>query len=396
MGKSSPSPPPPVDQAALIDKQAEVNRISEFTPLGTNLQGTVKNGQFKLGTGGAATQVQLTPENQALFDLAQQTAGVLGERGLLQAEGLPGGPIDLSGLPEFQSELDFSSLPGLLGFDPSQFTGIPGSIDASGFTDLPQGFDFSGLTALPGIDDFSEDRARVEQATFQRATGLLNPEFLRQQNRLEQNLANRGLPAGGEAFDDEFGRFEDSRNRALQSAAFQAVQAGGTEQSRLFGLASSARAQQLGEMVQDAAQRFGVRSVEYQEALAAFNQAIQARGVEFGEAQFGSNLGFQTRQQALAEELQGLNLNNVARAQGIDEQSLLRSSQFNELASLLGLSQVQLPQFNAPQPIDVIGPAALAQNSALVQQQIAAQQQSDFMSGLFGLGSTAITAGALL
>ncbi len=210
MGKSSPSQPAPVDQSALIDKQAEVNRISQFTPGGDLRFGTLGDqGQFVPNTSGDATFVDLSPENQYLLQLAQATAGELGERGLIQAGTLPGEPLNFSGLPAFGSELDLSSLPGM-----------PGGIDFGSFAGVPEGLDTSGLTEIPGIGDFAAEGNRVRDSQFQQALGLLNPEFDRQQGRLEQQLANRGLPAGGEAFDDEFGRFEDSRNRALQSAAF--------------------------------------------------------------------------------------------------------------------------------------------------------------------------------
>ena len=149
---SSPSPPPPVDQGALIDKQAEINRITQFTPLGDLRFGTVgSGGEFVPGTSGTATFVDLPPEYQDLLNLASGTATELGERGLVQASNLPAEPIDFSGLPGFTSELDFSGLPAL------------------------PGLDFSGLTPLPGIDDFSADAERARDASFQQAMGLLSP-----------------------------------------------------------------------------------------------------------------------------------------------------------------------------------------------------------------------------
>ena len=267
--KDSPSAPAPVDQAALIKAQAEANRTTQYTPLGDLRFGTVgSGGEFVPGTSGTATFVDLPPEYQNLLNLASGTATELGERGLVQAGNLPAEPIDFSGLPGFTSELDFSGLPAL------------------------PGLDFSGLTPLPGIDDFSADAERARDASFQQAMGLLNPEFDRQQGRLEQTLANRGLPSGGEAYDDEFDRFDDARNRALQSAAFEAVRAGGAEQSRLFGLASVARGQ------------------GFQETLA------------------GLDTGFRTRQQMLAEALQGIDLSRTGRQQGIQELTGERSLQF--------------------------------------------------------------------
>lgn len=304
MVSSSPSPPPPVDQGALIDKQVEVNRITQFTPLGDLRFGEVgAQGQFIPGTSGTATFVDLPPESQAIFDLGQATTGELAERGLLQAINLPAEPISFEGLPEFSSELDFS-----------------------------------GLTALPGVGDFSADATRVEDVTFQRAVGLLNPEFDLQEERLRQTLANQGLPIGSEAFEGEFDRFDRIRDEALTRASFDAVGAGRAEQSRLFGLSTSARAT------------------------------------------------------GLAEILQQENLARTARQQGITERGTTRGLQFNELASLLGLSQTQLPAFPAPAAIDVLTPAALQQSAAQAQFRAEQQAQSDTLSGLFGLGSSAILA----
>ncbi len=303
MGKSSPIRPAPVDQGALIDKQAEVNRVTEFTPLGDRRFGTVgSGGQFVPDTGGAASRVDLSPEALGIFNTGQETTQTLADRGLLQAQGLPAQPISFEGLPEFSSELDFSGLP-----------------------------------ALQGGGDFSADASRVEDASFQRALGLLNPEFERQEGRLRQTLANQGLPIGGEAFEGEFDRFDRGRNEALNRASLDAVGAGRAEQSRLFGLSKAARGQGLSELLQ-------------QEQLA-----------------------------------------RTARQQGVSERTGQRGSQFGELASLLGLSQANLPQFNAPSQIDVLGPAALAQSSELARFNAEQQSQSGLLGGLFGLGGSAIT-----
>lgn len=444
---------PTIDTSALIKEQAEANRVTQYTPLGDLRYGTVgQEGQFVPGTSGAATYVDLSPESQNLLDLQNQTSTALGEYGLSSAEGLPG-PVDYSGLTPYQSNLDYGSLPGLFGIDFDSFNQVPGSLDssgfgalpgqidrsglpdltssldASGFAQLPEGYDFSGLTALPGIDDFSADAQRVEQSSFERAMGLLNPEFAQQEDRLRQRLANQGIPIEAMAASGNTGemtRFERNRNEAIQNAAWDAVSKGRQEQSRLFGMAQSARGQQFGEMVQDAAQRFGVHSQQFKEALASAGLGSDARGQMVAEqlqdiaTQFGvrstqfqealasaglsqtaygndfqeglaqSDLGYRERQQMLAEQLQAMGLSNEGRLQGINEMAYQRGTQFNELASLLGLSQTQLPQFNAPSSIDVMTPAAMAQQSQLAAYNASQQQDSDMMSGLFGLGSSLI------
>ena len=50
MGKSAPSPPPAPDPNALISAQADANRITQFTPYGNLLFGSVGDqGQFVQG-----------------------------------------------------------------------------------------------------------------------------------------------------------------------------------------------------------------------------------------------------------------------------------------------------------------------------------------------------------
>ena len=66
MGKSAPSPPPVPDPTELINAQANANRITQFTPYGNLLFGSVGDqGQFVQGAvpedGQAATFTQETP-----------------------------------------------------------------------------------------------------------------------------------------------------------------------------------------------------------------------------------------------------------------------------------------------------------------------------------------------
>ena len=80
------------------------------------------------------------------------------------------------------------------------------------------------------------------------------------------------------------------------------------------------------------------------------------------------------------------------RGQLINEQLVGRSQPFNEVASLLGLQQLQQPSFFAPSPVDVTGAFGLQQQGQLANAQLAQQQQANFFGGLSNLGS----AGALL
>ena len=204
MAKFPSKLPPAPDPEKLIAAQAEANRISQFTPQGNLVYGRVTDdGQFAFDPAASrhATKVTETPFQQD-FRARQEAIGqTLADRALHQAEGLGAGRLDTAGLP-----------PGL---------------------------DASGLAAL---------RGRSEQAAFRRALDLLDPEIERQERRLRQSLANRGLPiAAGSAGGDEYGRFLDAGNRARQDAAHAAVAQGGAEADRAYNRAASARQQGFAE-----------------------------------------------------------------------------------------------------------------------------------------------------
>lgn len=91
----------------------------------------------------------------------------------------------------------------------------------------------AGQIGQTRLGELGAGREAIEQAQFQRALGLLNPEFARQESALQNRLANQGLPQTSGAYNREYGRFEDTRNRALEQAALASVLAGGQEESRL-------------------------------------------------------------------------------------------------------------------------------------------------------------------
>ena len=198
MAKKAPTPPPVPDPAALVAAQARANRISQFTPQGNLLYGTVgDDGGFAFDPGASthATMVTETPF-QRDFRARQEAIGrMLADRALDRARGLEAGRLDAAGLPE--------------------------------------AFDAEELDAL---------RGRAEQAAYRRALDLLEPEIERRENRLRQSLANRGLPiAPDSAGGDEYSRFLDAGHRARRDAAHAAVAHGGAEADRAFDRAAAAR-----------------------------------------------------------------------------------------------------------------------------------------------------------
>jgi len=395
---------------------AQINRINQFTPFGNLI--------FSGPNRNTAT-LSLTPELQANTDLRLESDTNL-LRAALERQGLlDPNPIDLSQFGDIQTGLDLSNVnfagpqfgqrPSLQAPELQQFQGsinnpfqIQGSVDTS--------LDTSGLPAIP--QDIAQFRGDVESAVFDRGRALLDPVFSDQERAMRQRLANQGIPESGEAFDRDFERFGRTRNQAFTDLANRAVVTGGQEASRALGDLLAARGQGFGEEVtganlnlaggqfanQAAGQGFGQGLAEAQFGLGqtGFNNQVGLlglganqgiRGQLTDEALAAAQAGNQASAQNLALQQQLLNNQNAARAQALAEAQGIRGNQFNELASLLGLQQVQAPgisSFFAPGQADVTNAFALNQQAQQNAFNTQNQRAMGGLGGLFGLGAALI------
>ena len=308
MNKDDNSPPPSPDPSTLINAQGAANvdtarvqgalnrmdifnpyQVVKYTPLGED--------RFQQET-------FLNPTDQAALDqqrVLREQLQNLGQSQVGRIQQATAQPFSLEGLPEHVIGINRSTLP-----------------------------------ALPGVDDFSADRQRVEQALLDR----LNPQFDRDRSALETRLANQGIQMGSQAYTTGI----DELNRARDDARLGITASGGAEQSRLYGMGSSARQQAFNELTANAA------------------------------------------------------LSNAGRAQGIQERSFLRSQPINELVALLGgspqvggFTPTQIPQVNVGQT-DVMSPYALQAQSQLTGFNAQQQAQNAMYGGLFGLGGAGLSA----
>ena len=76
-------------------------------------------------------------------------------------------------------------------------------------------------------------------ARFEQGRELLQPQFQQDRERLSQQLADQGLPAGSEAHTRELNRLEQSQGRQLQELSFNAVQTAEAQRSARFNEISS-------------------------------------------------------------------------------------------------------------------------------------------------------------
>jgi hypothetical protein len=122
-----------------------------------------------------------------------------------------------------------------------------GDVQTNQFGMYKNALNYDGAQAMPGVNDFGGERQRVEDQLYSRYTSRLDPEYQRQEQALKQNLANRGLTTGSEGWNREMDAFRTSQRDAYADARMQAVQAGGSEQERLFNQALGARQQGVSE-----------------------------------------------------------------------------------------------------------------------------------------------------
>ena len=362
MGKSRPQAPPFVDPSTLVQQDASANRITQFSPYGNLLFGSVGDqGQFVQGAlpedGQAAAFTQETPFQSQLR--SQQEAiglGLATEAGQQFDQLAAQTPFDFTqGLPEYSFQ-DATNLPAFQ----SQLLGA-GDVQTS--LNVP-----NNLPQLP--TDFEDTRRQVTQSVFDRQLGLLQPEFTRQRDQLEQNLADRGLPIGGEAYNQAVDRLERQQGEQQQRLAQQADVAGGQEASRLFNMASSAR----GQLFREAAAQgeFGLAGQQQQFGQQAANVAQQNAA----------------RQQQIADQLRANELQNQQRQAQLNERIGLRGQGFNELAALLGGPQIQQPTFFAPSAVNTIGANQLAQSAAANAHNQGMANYSSGLGGLFDLAGS--------
>lgn len=81
-------------------------------------------------------------------------------------------------------------------------------------------------------------------ARFEQGRELLAPQFQEDRERLEQQLADQGIPRGSEAFNEELNRLEQSQARQLQELSFNSVQTAEAQRAARFNEISSLLGQQ--------------------------------------------------------------------------------------------------------------------------------------------------------
>ncbi|HAU29895.1 MAG TPA: hypothetical protein DCW68_07315 [Rhodospirillaceae bacterium] len=121
-------------------------------------------------------------------------------------------------------------------------------------------FDYSSLPGLLGGTELAQQLKDTEQQAYDRSVALMAPQLQQQQASLMQNLSQRGLPVGGEAWNNAMTNYGQTQNQALTQAAQNAMQTALQQQAQLYGQSLSSRQQGLTEKTQPYSQMMNTLS----------------------------------------------------------------------------------------------------------------------------------------
>ena len=249
--------------------------------------------------------------------------------------------------------------------------------DFGGYKNVPDASKFTAKTEVPlqySIDTSGVAAMPINAGTTAQELILkrLNPTLEAGDASFRQMLANQGLTPGTEAYDKAFRNREMSKNDLYNQAALQGI-----------NLDMAARQQAVNELL-------GLGTFANQAQLAGAGLYNSAMGQNFGQGITDQSLGYN---QALSRA----QFRNTAQQQQIAQDLALRSQPLQELAAIMGGSQIQLPQFTGYTPTNVAASPTFNAGQAQYQGQLAqanAQNaaNSQLTQGLFQLGGAALLA----
>lgn len=392
MGKKTPKQPPAPDPVATAAAQgamnretaiaqSQLNRLDEYTPYGQSVY-TPTGDLTPEGIQRYRRDTTLDPVQQRILDqqnlvneeLNRVAAGQVGRVGETLKT-----PFSYTGMPYggrasdvAQTEMNlrqatYNPYDLQAGKSPAPTAqDIGAAADAAAIatgratSSFDSPFDYSSAPASPEAD--AAARQQVIDSVYGQFQSRLDPRFEGEKIAMENQLANSGIPRGSPAFSAAMDDFNRGRNDAYQTALNAAIQAGGAEQSRLFGLGTSARRNYIDE------QNYlrGLPASEQAQILAMQGQVQGLRGTQFDalgnvrDRQIQEQL--QQRQipmqeyQNLAAMQSGLfGLRDTERGRRIQEAAYLRNLPLNETTALMSGTQIQNPTFGAAPQTAIAG-----------------------------------------
>lgn len=339
MSKKGGSAPDAPDPQEVAQAESQWNRLDVFSPSGAGVRHgyTGPDGSFVAGTPPEGAQAA-----QKLIE--SPTQGAI--RGMLE----PGSEIltanlladNLAGMPAAPRPGQRETMPG----GGKMGGGMYGPV-----TPVPMR-PGGGITPV----SMTPDRNSVGQSIFDRSFSMMAPAIDRANSRLLTNLQARGLPVGGDAFNEAYGNQMRETQDTIARLAMDADIASGQEQSRMFGLNERERDQAMDEL----GQSFDMTERER-------DQALQERGQTFDIMAGGRELG-------MREQSHDFNMQKAARDQSLAELSSLMTG---------SLQQTPAMPSGSASPVN-IGGAINNQYNAQMQSYNAGQQRAGANAAALG------------
>lgn len=194
---TTPGTPPPPDlntPGGIIQAQSQANQINEVNPFGSSSYSTGPDGRVTRTT-------SMSPEETAqLARMNQQRERAMGTAGATfsQVEANARTPFNLDGIPQ-----------------------------------------------MPG--DYEQFRRSTEDKVYDAFKRRTDDQFARQEQAMQQRLADQGIPVGSERWKAEMTQFSRNRNDAQLDAQLTAFDAGSKESQNMFNNQNTLRSNAIDE-----------------------------------------------------------------------------------------------------------------------------------------------------
>jgi len=336
--KSGPKAPDPTQTAkaqAEMNKEAILasalaNRTSSVGPSGQSYWTDASGNKIDPSTNYSSDDLAGWTQHTELGESEQAMKNLLDRQGIRKANQLKNLPFSMRNAPEVggYSTDGFYGIPKVQRGDASPqdvFTGLEGdvpSMDSSGLRDLDK--------------NYSQDAGRVEQATYDRLMGLINPGMDKARQREENRLAVMGHAPGGDGYGYEKDRLDRRENEARLNAGLESVGAGRAEQSRMFGIDSSIHDSQRADITNQFGADMAGRGQTLAETLSASNSANQANARDYQQMQGDHSAGMQDRANQEREMLNMFTRQDQMRDRFGNEKLQERNQAINELSAVMG------------------------------------------------------------
>lgn len=254
-GGSTPQPVDPYQQAAAqyglstgtAEFNAGLNRTNSVNPLGSSTWSTTggTTGAPYVGIPNQVPQTpqptQATPAGGTLHTPASSAHSGYSPNPL-SADGLTGTvPYGLGGAGVPTGGAGYNTVGGP---NPPTYTQTT-QLQPWAQSELEQPIDTSGIAGMPGGPSTTQDLLNTQRSLYNQQEAYLQPQQQLANEQLQSQLANEGITPGSAAYNNAM----DTQNRANTFAQNQAInsaiQGGGAEQSRLFGLGTQSLENQI-------------------------------------------------------------------------------------------------------------------------------------------------------